>query len=198
MSKQEEAYNINDELIDQEVQVPVKSNKIKYAIAIITGIITATTVSVLLVGHFKFNWFKSETYIIKANIFRTNYQANYFSELKDINVKVSFVNGEKQDKKILISSNFVVVLTERKELKKGDFLNTAALIVLNSNMKTDEVESELTKFPIFDETTIKELEKIQMFQNIQWVFSFSMKMELLKILNYLIIWINTMLTQLLN
>ena len=198
MSKQEEAYNINDELIDQEVQVPVKSNKIKYAIAIITGIITATTVSVLLVGHFKFNWFKSETYNIKANIFRTNYQANYFSELKDINVKVSFVNGEKQDKKILISSNFVVVLTERKELKKGDFLNTAALIVLNSNMKTDEVESELTKFPIFDETTIKELEKIQMFQNIQWVFSFSMKMELLKILNYLIIWINTMLTQLLN
>ena len=28
MSKQEEAYNINDELIDQEVQAPVKSNKI--------------------------------------------------------------------------------------------------------------------------------------------------------------------------
>ena len=39
MSKQEETYSINDELIDQEVQAPVKSNKIKYAIAIITGVL---------------------------------------------------------------------------------------------------------------------------------------------------------------
>ena len=80
MSKQEEVYSINDELIDQKVQVPVKSNKIKYTIAIITGIVMATAVSILLVGHFKFNWFKSETYKIKANISRAAYQANYFSE----------------------------------------------------------------------------------------------------------------------
>ena len=82
MSKQEESYNINDELIDQEVQAPVKSNKIKYTIAIITGVLMVASVSVLLIGHFKFNWFKSDTYKIKADIFRTNYQANYFSEQK--------------------------------------------------------------------------------------------------------------------
>ena len=84
MSKQEEAYSINDELIDQEVQVQVKSNKIKYTIAIITGVIMAAVVAVLLLGHFKFNWFKSETYKIKANISRATYQANYFSEQKDL------------------------------------------------------------------------------------------------------------------
>ena len=46
MSKQEEVYSINDELIDQKVQVPVKSNKIKYTIAIITGIVMAVAVSI--------------------------------------------------------------------------------------------------------------------------------------------------------
>ena len=158
MSKQEEAYSINDELIDQEVQAPVKSNKIKYTIAIITGVIMAAVVAVLLLGHFKFNWFKSETYKIKANISRATYQANYFSEQKDLIVKASFTNGQNEEKKFLISSNFVVVLTDRKELNKGDFLNTAALVILDSRMKTDEEETELTKFPIFDEATIKELE----------------------------------------
>ena len=73
MSKQEETFSINDELIDQEVQAPVKSNKIKYAIAIIIGIVITAAISVLLIGHFKFNWFKSETYKINANISRANF-----------------------------------------------------------------------------------------------------------------------------
>ena len=158
MSNQEELYNIKDKLINQEVQTPIKSNKIKYAIAIITGIIMIAAVSILLVGHFKFNWFKSETYKIKANIYRTNSQANYFFEKKDINVKVSLSNDEKIDKKILVNTNFLVVLTERKELEKGDFLNIASLVILDSNIKENEKESELTKFSIFDEATIKALE----------------------------------------
>ncbi len=158
MSKQEETFSINDELIDQEVQAPAKSNKIKYAIAIIIGIVITAAISVLLVGHFKFNWFKSETYKINANISRANFQANYFSEKKDINVKVSFSNGEIADKKALISTNFVVILTSREKLDKGDYLNTASLVILDSNIKTEDVESELIKFKIFDEDTIKEIE----------------------------------------
>ena len=51
MSKQEETYSIKDELIDQEIQAPIKSNKIKYTIAIITGVLIAAAVSVILVGH---------------------------------------------------------------------------------------------------------------------------------------------------
>ena len=158
MSKQEETYSINDELIDQEVQAPVKSNKIKYAIAIITGVLITAAVSVILVGHFKFDWFKSETYKIEANIQRSNFKANYFSEEKNMNIKVSFSNGQKEEKEFFISTNFVVILTERKELGKGDFLNTASLVILDSNLKTAEEEIKLTKFQIFDESTIKELE----------------------------------------
>ena len=158
MSKQEEVYSINDELIEQEVQAPVKSNKIKYTIAIITGVLMAAAVAVLLVGHFKFNWFRSEAYKIDANIYRTNFQANYFLEQKDIEVAASFSNGQKEEKKVFISTNFMVILTERKELEKGDFLNTASLVILDSNLKTDEEEIELTKFPISDEATIKDLE----------------------------------------
>ena len=158
MSKQEEVYNINDELIDQEVQAPVKSNKIKYAIAIIIGVLITAVVSIILVGHFKFDWFKSETYKIEANIQRSNFKANYFSEEKNMNIKVSFSNGQKEEKEFFISTNFVVILTERKELGKGDFLNTASLVILDSNLKTAEEEIKLTKFQIFDESTIKELE----------------------------------------
>ena len=154
MSKQEEAYSINDELIDQEVQAPVKSNKIKYTIAIIAGVVMVATVTVLLVGHFKFDWFKSETYKIKANISRATYQANYFSEQKDLIIKASFANGQNEEKKFLISSNFVVVLTDRKELGNGDFLNTASIIILESKLKSDTEELELTKFPISKRSTL--------------------------------------------
>ena len=157
MSKQEEVYNINDELIDQEVQAPVKSNKIKYAIAIIAGVVMVAAVTVLLVGHFKFDWFKNETYKIDANIHRSNYQANYFSEKKNMNIKVSFSNGQNENKKFLINSNFVVVLTDRKELGNGDILNTASIIILESKLKSDTEELELTKFSI-NEAIIKELE----------------------------------------
>ena len=59
MSKQEETYNINDELIDEKVVAPVKSNKIKYTIAILAATTLIAATSVLLIGHFKFNWFQS-------------------------------------------------------------------------------------------------------------------------------------------
>lgn len=62
MSKKEESYAINDELIDQKVELPVKSNKIKYAIAIASLVAFVAAASILLIGHFKFDWFKSETY----------------------------------------------------------------------------------------------------------------------------------------
>ena len=92
MSNKEETFTMNDELIYQEVQVPIKSNKIKYFIAIITGIIIVIAVAILLFGHFKLNWFKSETYKINANISRANFQANYFYEHKEINANISFSN----------------------------------------------------------------------------------------------------------
>ena len=147
---------LSDEFVEREISQPKSHKKIKIAISIVASLIIIATTT-LLVGHFKFDWFKSETYKIDANIHRANYQANYFSEKKDMNIKVSFSNGQKDNKKFLINSSFVVILTDRKELGNGDFLNTAFLIILESKLKTDEEELELTKFSI-NEAIIKELE----------------------------------------
>ena len=158
MSKPEEVYNINDELIDQNIELPAKSSKAKIAIAIIAGVLFVAATTVLLVGHFAFNWFKSETYKLNAHINRSIYQTNYFTETKKINSEYSFTNGNKEKKKAIVNTNFVVVLTDRKELAKDNFLNTATLVILNSKVTTDEEESELISFPI-DATSLKELEK---------------------------------------
>ena len=81
-------------------------------------------------------------------------------------------------------------MTEKKQLEKGDYLNTASLVILDSNMKTDEEELELTKFSIFEKATIKELETNPDGTKYPIAILLSMKMEHLKKLNYLIIWIN--------
>ena len=99
MRKQEETYSINDKLIDQEFEIPVKTNKIKYTIAIITCVVMAATIAFLLIGHFQFNLFRSETYKIKADIYRSNFQTHYFFEQKDIEIVASFSNGQKEEKK---------------------------------------------------------------------------------------------------
>ena len=159
MSNQENVYSINDELIDQEVQVPVKSNKIKYAIAIITGTVLIVAATVLLVGYFKYNWFKGDIYTLDVNINRAQYQGIYFSETKTINTEYSFTNGEHNKKKAYISTDFVVILNQKKKLGKHDFLYIASMIILNSKVKSDDVETELTSFNIFDKETINAFEK---------------------------------------
>ena len=158
MSKQEETYRINDELIDEKIEVPVKSNKIKYIIAIATTLTIVAATSILLIGHFKFGWFKSEIYKLNANIHRAAYQTNYFTETKTINTEYSFTNGNKEKKKAIVNTNFVVVITDRKELEKDNFLNTASLIILDSKVKGEEIETKLTDFNIFDENIMKEIE----------------------------------------
>ena len=157
MSKQEETYNINDELIDEKVVAPVKSNKIKYTIAILAATTLIAATSVLLIGHFKFNWFQSETYKLDAKINRAIYQANYFTENKKINAAFTFSNGNHEEKDATVSTDFVVYLTKR-EKTSNDYLNTASLIILNSQVQSEEKTDELTSFNIFEESTLKELE----------------------------------------
>ena len=157
MSKQEETFNINDELIDEKMSAPPKSDKIKFTIAILAATTLIAATSVLLIGHFKFNWFQSETYKIDATINREVYQANFFSENKKINTAFTFSNGNHEEKDIIITTNFAVYLTKKKKIAK-DYLNTASLIILNSYMESEDGNTELTSFNIFEEATLKELE----------------------------------------
>ena len=79
MEKKEEILiNENQEIIDIK-----PNNKLKYAVAIIASTLVLASVAILLIGHFKFNWFRGEIYKLDANISRKAYQANYFSEKKN-------------------------------------------------------------------------------------------------------------------
>jgi hypothetical protein len=141
-------------LINDHEEVETKTfNKVKLAVAIIASTLVLAAATTLLIGHFKFDWFKSDNYKIDANINRSVYQANYFSEKKTVSTRISFENGPTENKQYVLDSNFVVFLTEKKEN-----LNTAILVLLDSNMSSEEGQTELGHLNIFDEKEIKELE----------------------------------------
>jgi hypothetical protein len=141
-------------LINEPEVVEIKaSNKIKYAIAIISSTLVLAVVTTLLIGHFKFDWFKGDNYKIDVNINRNIYQANYFSEKKTLNAKFTLPDGVSQEKEYIIDTNFVVFLTDKKEN-----INTAVLVLLSSTIEGDEKLKELPHLNIFDENETKELE----------------------------------------
>ena len=157
MRKQEEIYDIKSDLIDEKFEAPVKSNRKKYIIAIIAAATLISALSILLIGHFKFNWFQSEIYKLDATINRASYQANYFSETKNMKAAFTFSNGNHVEKDAKITTNFLVYLLDKQKIK-NTFINTASLIILNSHVKSDETDQDLTSFKLFDESTLKEVE----------------------------------------
>ena len=157
MRKQEEIYDIKSDLIDEKFEAPAKSNRKKYIIAIIAAATLISALSILLIGHFKFNWFQSEIYKLDATINRASYQANYFSETKNMKAAFTFSNGNHVEKDAKITTNFLVYLLDKQKIK-NTFINTASLIILNSHVKSDETDQDLTSFKLFDESTLKEVE----------------------------------------
>ena len=65
-------------LLNEPEIVETKPNKVKIALSILASTLVVATITTLLVGHFKFDWFKSDEYKIDARINRSIYQANYF------------------------------------------------------------------------------------------------------------------------
>ena len=147
MSKKEEI------LLNEPEIVETKPSKVSIAISIIVSTLLVTVATTLLIGHFKFDWFKNDNYKIDANINRSVYQANYFSEKKTITSKFSYETGDVEQKEYFVDSNFVVFLTEKK-----DNLNIAALVLLSSTMTYEEKVHELAHLNMYDEEEIKELE----------------------------------------
>ena len=129
MDKKEEII-LEENLNEKETVSPKNSKKIKYAIAIIASTLVLATVSILLIGHFKFNWFKSENYNLDVNISRSVYQANFFSERKTSKTTISLTEDKIVEKTYYVDSNFVVYLLDKEKAKNG-YLNTASLIILD-------------------------------------------------------------------
>ena len=156
MDKQDEII-LEENLNQIEIEPPKNSKKIKYAIAIIASTLVLATVSILLIGHFKFNWFKNGNYKLDINISRSTYQANYFSERKIATTKISLTDDKKEERIFYVDSNFVVYLMDKKKTRNG-YLITASLVILDSKLSTDETKKDLAHFNIHDEAQIKEFE----------------------------------------
>ena len=154
MSKEEV---LNNDYVENEVIQPKNTKKIKIAIALVASLTIIASV-ILLVGYFKFNWFKSEIYNIDAKISRNAFQANYFSETKTINTRIGFTSGITQDNEQKIYTNFMVMQKDRKELKNNDFLNTATLVILDTKLENKNELKEINSFNIYNEENIKEFE----------------------------------------
>ena len=142
---------LNDEFVEREIIQPKSHKKIKIAVSIVASLaIIATTT--LLVGYFKFNWFKSEVYTLDTKISHNLYQVNYFTETKNINTKIGFVSGVSENQEHTIYTNFMVIITG-----KEGFLNTAILVILDTKVKYEREFKNVNTFDIFDEDKIKEV-----------------------------------------
>ena len=98
--------------------LPVKNNtKIKLVIAIISTVLVLAAATTLLIGYFKFDWFKNEIYNVDANLTREINQANFFEETKTINTRIAIAKDEYEEQEYTVKTNFVVYLKERTQLK---------------------------------------------------------------------------------
>ena len=133
--------------------VETKPNKVKIILSILASTLVVATIATLLVGHFQFDWFKSNEYKIDAKINRSIYQANYFSEKKTVTTKFNFEGGHSEEKEYIVDNNSAVFLTD----KQGN-MNTGALVLLSSTATVDEQIKQLAHLDMFDEEQRKELE----------------------------------------
>ena len=144
-----------------EIQLPQqRSRKTKYIKLgiILTTIAAIITTVVLLVGHYKYGLFQSEIYQV-TNIKRELYSEEYYTETKTIKSKLSYTSGELEERVQKIEKNFVVMITDKEELPNKVILNTATLVVLNSNIELEGQQSPLNSFNIFDEKVVEEFKK---------------------------------------
>ena len=135
-------------------------NIIKSSIGIIFVIVVIT--SLLLIGYFKFNLFKSSKDIDSSNINikRMKNQVYYYLEKKTIKSKVGYSSGDSKEIEQIIDTEFMVILTDTKQSDKGkDILNYATLVILNSKIKMENNETDLNYFDIFNESMVSEFEQ---------------------------------------
>ena len=142
---------LNDEFVEREIAQPKSHKKIKIAISVVASL-AIIAITTLLVGHFKFDWFKSEVYTLDTKISHNLYQVNYFTETKNIKTKMGFVSGVSENQEHTIYTNFMVMITG-----KEGFLNTAILVILDTKVKYQKEFKDVNTFDILDEAKIKEV-----------------------------------------
>jgi len=149
-----ETFNVSS---DNRKIVPAKSySKVKLTIAIISTILILAATTTLLIGYFKFDWFKNEIYKVDANITREVNQANFFTENKKINTKIALTPENYEEQDYEVNTDFMVYLRDKTELTENDNLYRASIVILKSKMTTKDEEYDLPSFKINDESKVKE------------------------------------------
>ena len=151
-----ETFNVSFQNI--EMPKPKSRPKLKLIISIIATTLILSIAIVLLIGYFKFDWFKNEIYKIDANVTREVNQANYFTETKKINTKIALTKDEYNEQNYEVNTDFMVYIKDKTELKQNDNLYTATLIILKSKMTSKDEVYDLPSFDIKDENQIKDFE----------------------------------------
>ena len=110
----------------------------------------------LLIGYFKFDWFKKEIYKVDANITREVNQANFFTENKKISTRIALTKDNYEEQDYEVNTDFMVHLIDKTQLGENDNLYRASIVILKSKMTTKDEEYELPSFNISDESKVKE------------------------------------------
>ena len=148
-------YILNNEQIS--ITQPKIKNKFKIVLTVIIFFAFIITISILLIGHFKFNWFNNEIYNIDIKISRNEYQTNFFNEKKTIKTKVGFTNGVDQKNELEIFIDFMVVQTDKKRsTNEKDLINNATLVILDAKANIKNEPKDIISFNIFNESIVNE------------------------------------------
>jgi len=154
-----QTFNIDfsDAVQPEPVQKSRKTKYIKLGLLILASAAIITTV-VLLVGHFKYGLFQEKTNEV-ISIKREMYTTEYFTLQKIVKSKLSYTSGELNERTQTVKTNFAVMITDKERLPEDDFLYTAYIVLLQSNVEMEGQQTPLNSFDIFDEKVIKEFEQ---------------------------------------
>ena len=148
-----------------------KTKKIIYII-VISFTILAIITTIILIGHFKFNWFKKardedekDIYDLNVNIKSSVNQVDYFTETKKIKSKIVYTSGESDEQEQIVNTKFAVFLTDKTSenyvnnlTNLSSNMNNCTLVILDSKVKFGENETKLSSLNIFNGMQIKEFE----------------------------------------
>ena len=143
-----EMYEVINDIVDKR-----KIHKKSIILCISVGIILIA-LAILIFGYTKLNWFQKEIYNLDIELNSVQNQIQYFTDNKVIKTKTGYNNGKQIENVQNIDTDFMVSITEKKDLK-----NNAILIILESRAKFEGKEEEvITSFNIFNKETLKEFE----------------------------------------
>ena len=138
---------------------PKQKKCLKFVIIFLT-ILVVLAVVFILVAKFKYNFFKKDIYQV-AKIKRDIDSTEYFLEKKTMTSNLIYSNGESQNSEQIVVTKFVVMITDRLNLENDDYLNTAALIILESKIQIEGKEAQLDSLNIFDDEEMAKFEENQ-------------------------------------